>query len=64
MMFLLIIFSFMKFGGQTSKTFKSLPLKCSFVSCVCLACLDVFYVFILGETCMEGLKNVVVYIIF
>ena len=48
MMFIGIMLSLMKFGGQTSKTFESYPLRRSCMSLVCLECYDVFYVFVLG----------------
>ena len=62
MMFIISLWSFMKFGHQMSKTLWINPLRSSCVSWVCHVCLEVFHVFILGENCLESLQHVKVYI--
>ena len=52
-MFKDVIWSFVKFGGQTSKMFKSLPLRHPRLSWWGLAYLDMVRVFVLGETDVE-----------
>ena len=61
MVFIVTMFIFMKFRSQTSKNAQDVR-KLALESLVCLACLDVFYVFIFVDNFMEGIQNIMVYI--